>query len=245
MLSADWSPDGTRVLFSSNRKGNWDIYSQAVDGSTPAQVVVEQPYDQILLSVAPDGTFLYRELQPKTGSDLWVRTPDGKVNPVRVTPYNERSGVFSPGASPKWIAYASDESGRFEVYVQSYPGGANRMAISNGGGDSPRWSPDGKQLFYVSGGAMMSMAVHPDGTFGVSRKLFDVSSYLKGIYSSYDVSPDGKRFLMIHRDEGSVPRQLNVILNWFAELDRMVPLGKYIPWRLAGSRALPSRVWLD
>ena len=145
------------------------------------------PGDQYPVSVSADGTVLYRELHPKTGSDLWTLSPDGKTSPLRVTPFNETDGQFSPpGGGPPRVAYASDESGRSEIYVQSYPGGTNRVAVSSGGGSIPRWSRDGKELFYVTGDAVVAVAVRPDG----------------------------KRFLMIRSDEGSVPRQLNVILNW-------------------------------
>jgi len=107
--------------------------------------------------------------------------------------------------------------------VQSYPGGANRIPVSTGGGSLPRWSRDGKELFYVTGDAVVVVAVRPDGSFGPPRKLFDRSNYL--FRYAYDVSPDGKRFLMIRRDEGSVPRQLNVILNWSGEMERPAPTG--------------------
>jgi Tol biopolymer transport system component len=214
-----WSRDGTRIIFASNRGGDWDIYSEPADGSRPAEVLLKRPYDQFPLSILADGTLLYREVHPKTGSDLWTLSPDGKTTPLRVTQFNETDGQFSPGASgpgggPHWLAYSSDESGRSEIYVQSYPGGTNRIAVSNGGGSAPRWSHDGKELFYVTGDAVVAVGIRPDGSFGTPRRLFDRSNYLIGRYSSYDVSPDGKRFLMIQRDPGSVPRQLNVILNW-------------------------------
>jgi len=120
------------------------------------------------------------------------------------------------GGVPAWIAYTSDETGRRQVYVQRYPAGTNRIEVSNGGGSQPRWSPDGKELFYVTGDAVVAVSFHPDGSLGEPRGLFDRSNfYLTGYrFEGYSVSPDGKRFLMIRRDEGSVPRQLNVILNW-------------------------------
>ena len=212
-----WSPDATRVVFGSNRGGDWDIYSQPSDGSRPADVLLKQPYDQFPDSMARDGTLLYYEINPKTGLDLWTLSPDGKTSPLRVTPFNEGGGRFSPSAAggPRWVAYTSDDSGRSEVYVQSYPAGTNRIAVSDGGGSTPMWSPDGKELFYLTGDAVVAVAVRSDGTFGAPRRLFDRSNYY--LRYGYDVSPDGKRFLMIRRDEGSVPRQLNVILNWSDE----------------------------
>jgi eukaryotic-like serine/threonine-protein kinase len=146
-----------------------------------------------------------------------------------VTPFNEAEGQFSPdvssspGGGPRWVAYSSDESGRNEIYVQSYPGGTNRVAVSNGGGSLPKWPPDGKELFYVTGDAVVAVAMRPDGTFGAPHKLFDRANYY--LRWGYDVSPDGKRFLMIRRDQGSVPRQLNVILNWSGEAEQPAPTG--------------------
>jgi Tol biopolymer transport system component len=212
-----WSPDGKRIILSSTREGDWDIYSQPADGSQPAEALLKRPYDQGPLSMLPDGTLLFSEIHPKTGPDLWILSPDGKTTPLRVTPAVEDDGQFSPGpaGAPRWVAYTSDESGREEIYVQAYPSGANRTAVSTGGGILARWSRDGKELFFVGGDAMMAVAMHSDGTFGAPRRLFDRSNYYF-FFPSYDISPDGKRFLMIQRDPDSVPRQLNVILNWSA-----------------------------
>jgi hypothetical protein len=221
-----WSRDGLRIIFASNRGGDWDIYSQPPDGSRPAEVVLKRPNDQFPYSILPDGTLIYTEIQPTTGRDMWTLSPDGKASPVRVTPFNELAPQFSPGPAggPRWVAYASDESGRSEVYVQSYPGGENRIAVSTGGGILPMWSPDGKELFYLTGGAMMAVAMRPDGAFGAPRRLFDRSTFLiNDRFHSYSISPDGKRFLMIQREPGSVPRQLNVMLNWQGELNRLLP----------------------
>jgi predicted Ser/Thr protein kinase len=212
-----WNRDGTRIIFGSNRGGDWDIYSQPADGSRPAEALLKRPYDQFPLSILADGTLLYTETHPKTGRDLWTLAPEGKTSPLRVTPFNELDGQFSPGpeGGPHWVAYSSDESGRSEIYVQPYPGGTNRIPVSTGGGFLPKWSRDGKELFYITGDALVVVAMRPDGSFGPPRRLFDRSSFFfNALFHDYDVSPDGKRFLMIQRDPGSVPRQLNVILNW-------------------------------
>ena len=212
-----WSHDGARIVFASNRGGDWDIYAQPVDGSQPAEPLLKRPRDQFPLSMLDDGTLLYTEIDPKTGRDLWILSPDGKTSPVRVTPFNETGGQFSPGAAsaPRWLAYSSDESGRTEVYVQSYPSGAHRIPVSTHGGMLPVWSPDGRELTYVTGDALVAVAMRPDGSFGEPRPLFDRSNILfNHRFHSYSVSRDGTRFLMIQRDPGAVPRQLNVILNW-------------------------------
>ena len=99
--------------------------------------------------------------------------------------------------------------------MKSYPGGEQRIPVSTGGGARPMWSPDGKDLFFVTGDAFVSVAIQPNGTFGAPRKLTDRSNFLiNDRFQSFSVSPDGKRILMIQRDPGSAPRQLNVILNW-------------------------------
>ncbi len=224
-----WSSDGAQVIFASNRGGDWDIYSQPADGSRPAEVLLSRPYDQFPTSVLADGTLLYEEVNPQTGLDLWALSPggpshDAMASPFRVTPFNEGAAQVSPGpeGGPRWAAYASDESGRSEIYVQSYPSGANRIVVSTGGGFLPRWSRDGRELFYVTRNAIAAVEIRPDGSFGAPRTLFDRTNFFfftrdSESYGSYDTSPDGKRFLMIQRDPGSVPRQLNVILNWADE----------------------------
>lgn len=226
-----WSPDGSRVIFASNRAGSWDIYSQRADGAEPAEVVLQRPYDQIPYAMLRDGTLLYLEITPATSRDLWTLSPDGKTTPLRVTPYNEGEARFSPGVSSAsgagWVAYTSDESGRREVYVQAYPGGGNRVAISTEGASQPRWSPDGKELYYVTGEAIVAVDFRPDGSFGAPRRLFGRSHFFLSDhrFQAYQSSPDGTRFLMIRRDEGSVPDRLHVMLNWSGEDDRPARTG--------------------
>ncbi len=201
-LSLQWSEDGEQIIFASSRGGEWDIYSQSADGSRPAEALLTRPYDQFPSSVSEGGTLLFHEIHSQTGFDLWTLSQDGEVSPLRVTPFNERDARFSPGPEgrPRWVAYASNESGRSEIYVQSYPSGANRIAVSIGGGFHPSWSRDGKELFYLTEDAVAAVAIRSDGTFGPPRKLFDRTDLLSGLYRSYDVSPDGNRFLMIRRD---------------------------------------------
>jgi hypothetical protein len=186
--------------------------------------LLSRPYDQFPTSVLADGTLLYFEIHPQTGIDLWTVTPgtssrDEVVLPFRVTPFNERDAQISPGleGGQYWVAYTSDESGRDEIYLQSYPTDANRIVVSNGGGFLPKWSRDGSELFYMTDTAVAAVAIRPDGALGAPHRLFDWTNFLDRDFRSYDPSPDDKRFLMIRRDPGSVPRQLNVILNWSDE----------------------------
>ena len=128
--------------------------------------------------------------------------------------------MFSPDG--RWLAYVSNESGRFEVYVQAYPGPGGKWPISIEGGNEPLWSRDGRELFYREGNRMMAVAVRTVPTFTTEkpRLLFEGSYVLRPNVANYDVSLDGQRFLMI-KEEGQAP--INVILNWFEELERLVP----------------------
>ena len=211
-----WSRDGRRIAFASNRGGDWDIYVQVADGSQPTELLLKTPGDQFPYDFAPDGTLLYSELSGASGRDLWTLAPDGTSKPFRVSGFNEWAASFSPGpGGPEWVAYASDESGRPEVFVHSYPSGKRRVQVSTDGGVRPVWSPDGRELYFVAGGEVVSARMRPNGTFDAPRKLADRSAFLiHDQFESFSASPTAQRLLMIRRDEGSVPRQLNVILNW-------------------------------
>jgi serine/threonine-protein kinase len=217
--------DNNTVLFGSSRTGDWDIYYQPADGSGPAEPLLKRPNPQFPLSIGLDGTLLFLESQPTTSADLWAFSPDGKTSKVRGASFDKIDADFSPKGD--WIAFESNENGQSEIYVQRYPGGGNRKQVSNEGGEAPRWSHNGKELFYLTGDAMVALAVGSDGSISTTpRRLFDRSGFYVGRFHSYDVSPDG-RFLMIRRDPESAPRQLNVILNWSEELEKLVPpLGK-------------------
>lgn len=215
-----WSRDGRQVAFASNRGGDWDIYTQVVDGSRPAEMLLKTPGDQFPYDFAPDGTLLYAEVSSASGRDLWTRSPDGQSRPFRVSGFNEWAASFSPEAGgPHWVAYASDESGRPEIFIQSYPSGNRRVQVSTDGGVRPLWSPDGRELFFATPEAIVSVRLQANGTFDAPRRLADRSGFfVSDGFRSFGVSRDAQRLLMIRRDEGSVPRQLNVILDWPASM---------------------------
>lgn len=139
--------------------------------------------------------------------------------PFLKTPFDELDARFSPDG--RWLAYQSDESGRVEVYVQPFPGPGGKWRVSAEGGASPRWSRDGRELFYYYRNKMMAVDVKTGPTFAAeSPKLL-----FEGQFNyRYDVGPDARRFLMIQAVEPQLPAtQIDLVMNWFEELKRSVP----------------------
>jgi len=226
-----WTPDGKRIAFTSTKEGTANIFWQLADGSGGLERLNASEYVQVPISWSADGQLLaFIELSATTGYDIGVlRMSDRKAQPFLRTPFNEATPQFSPDG--RWLAYISDESGRFEVYVQPYPGPGGKWLISTEGGTEPVWNRNGRELFYRSGDKMMAVdiATQPSFVAGKPRMLFE-GPYLPTpqTSSNYDVSADGQRFLMIKRSEqsGAAPTQINVVLNWTEELKRLVPTGK-------------------
>jgi serine/threonine-protein kinase len=226
-----WTPDGKRIAFQSNKEGQNNIFWQLADGSGRLERLTTSEYPNFPRSFSPDGQLLaFIEVNPTTGYDIWVlRLKDHKAEPFLRTPFNESVPSFSPDG--RWLAYISDESGHFEVYVQPYPGPGGKWQISTDGGTEPVWDPNGRELFYRSGDKIMAVdiATQPGFAAGKPRMLFE-GPYLPtpATFPNYDVSPDGKRFLMLKPTEQAqaAPTQINVVLNWFEELKQKVPAGK-------------------
>jgi eukaryotic-like serine/threonine-protein kinase len=236
---AAWTPDGKRIAFESNKEGPQNIFWQLADGSGGLERLTTNDYAQYPLSWSSDGQLLsFVELNPATGRDIWVlRMGDlsagsgqaRKVQPFLRTTFDETSPQFS--SDGRWLAYTSNESGRYEIYVQPYPGPGGKWQISTEGGTEPVWNPNGRELFYRSGDKMMAVeiAAQPSFAAGTPRMLFQ-GEYVPAplTFPNYDVSPDGQRFLMLKPVEQaeSASTQINVVLNWFEELKQKVPSGK-------------------
>jgi Tol biopolymer transport system component/predicted Ser/Thr protein kinase len=229
-FSLAWTPDGKRIAFESNKEGPSNLFWQLADGSGGLERLTTSDHTQVPMSWSPDGQLLaFLEVNPTTGNDIWVlRMSDRKAQPFLRTPFNEGAPRFSPDG--RWLAYISDESGRYEIYVQPYPGPGGKWQISTEGGTEPVWNPNGRELFYRVGDKMMAVdiATQPGFAAGKPRMLFE-GQYLPAPATApnYDVSPDGQRFLMIKASEqAQAPTQINVVLNWFEELKQKVPTGK-------------------
>jgi eukaryotic-like serine/threonine-protein kinase len=226
-----WAPDGKRIAFQSDKEGSLNLFSQRADGSGGLERLTTSEYAPAANSWSSDGQLLaFNELNPNTGFDLAVlRLSDHTVQPFLRTPFNESAPRFSPDGH--WLAYISDESGRYEIYVQPYPGPGGKWQISTEGGTEPMWNPNGRELFYRRGRKMVAVeiATRPGFAAGKPRVLFE-GEYVPTplTFPNYDVSPDGQRFLMLKPAEAAegAPTQINVVLNWFEELKRRVPTGR-------------------
>jgi Tol biopolymer transport system component len=235
---AIWTPDGTRITYGSASAGTENLFWRPADGSGTPERLTTSEYQDIAGSWSPDGsTLLFMKANPVTqGWDIWVLplAGDRHPRPLVQTRSSEGYGVFSPDG--RWMAYASTESGRSEVYVQSYPGPGPRQQISRDGGTAPVWARDGRELFYTTtesvGGQpaptkMMAVPVRLQPTFTAAapRMLFQGDYGATAGVRGYDVTPDGRRFLMVEQKQraGAVVNEMVLVQNWIAEVQRRVP----------------------
>jgi len=224
-----WSSDGRRVVFESNRKGVFNLYWKLSDGAGADELLLESDQNKAPADWSSDGRFLlFRSNDPQTGHDLWVLPVSGdkKPFPFLKTPFVELDGQFSPDG--KWIAYQSNESGRFEIYVQPFPGPGGKFQISTNGGAQPRWNKNGKEIFYVSLDSKMMVAPVKLSADGQSLEswtpavLFPVriaGGPLPGTTNKqqYAVSSDGQRFLVNLVADEHAASPITLILNWHPE----------------------------
>ncbi len=221
-----WTPDGERIVFTSNRTGigYFQIFSIAADGSGNLEQLLESDSNQQPWSISPDGrTLAFQELQA-SGFDLWTLPLEGDRQPqvFLATEFDERHPTFSPDG--RAIAYTSNESGREEIYVRPYPRKRGKWKISRNGGTDPLWAPDGRQIYYRQADKVMVVLVESEPEFrpGRPRTLFE-RRYARPVTAGfYDIAPDGQRFLMLMADQEPITH-INVVLNWFQELKRLVP----------------------
>jgi serine/threonine-protein kinase len=222
---AIWSPDGQRLLFGSNPgTGTPNLFWRPTDGSAEAKQLTTSENMQFPTSWSPDGVVAYVEMADN--GDIFVRPFEGEREPeaVLATQYNDRNAIFSPNG--QWMAFVSDRSGQTEVYVKPYPGQGRIEPISTNGGVEPLWARSGKELFYRSGDQMMVVSVQTDTTFKAEkpRLLFEGAygdNRVGSTTSNYDITADGQRFVMVQEEDTP---QINVVLNWFEELKRLVPI---------------------
>jgi serine/threonine-protein kinase len=221
--SPSWTPDGARVFYVSDIDGGVLFWRDA-DGTGEGRVVDKWRAPQ---SWSPDGAFLtFIETNPDTGRDIGVLSlADDTASELLVTEFAEDSPAVSPDG--RFVAFSSTESDQSEVYVSPFPDVAeNRWQISRDGGAYPAWSPDGTELFFLNDGAMMAAGIHHDPIFAWDEPkiLFDGDYIVRGNFGRpYDVAADGQRFLMMKNVDSTPRRDIHVVLNWVAELERLVP----------------------
>jgi Tol biopolymer transport system component/predicted Ser/Thr protein kinase len=223
-----WSPEGSRIVFAfqslSSGGGSADIYQKPAGGNGQEELLLHGGIDAFPDDWSPDGKLLvYEQTGQNTAVDLWLVPLSGDRKPVPYlqTPFNEIGARFSPDG--RWLAYQSNESGQFQVYVQTVPLSGAKYQISTSGGNSPHWRRDGKELFYVSGDQkLMAVPVKLGATVeaGTPQPLFPVSAFQSYVSANFYYAPvrDGQRFLVMEpvRGEAAVAPPFTVVTNWQA-----------------------------
>ena len=229
-----WTPDGHRLIFSSQSTSAGNLFSQAADGAGVAERLTESPNLQVPTGISADGrTLIFTETFPKTGADIMQLDLNGsrRVSALVQSEFTERNGIISPDG--QWLAYESNEdSVQFEIFVRPFPDvNRGRFKVSTAGGTRPLWARNGRELIYVSpSGALMAAGAARGPTWAATTSTLVVKEgYMvsPGNFGrTYDTSPDGQRFLMIKGrifDAAAAPGGLIVVQHWVEELRRLVP----------------------
>lgn len=234
---AIWTPDGKGVVYGSATAGNENLFLKPADGNGTAKQLTDSANDLYAATWSTDQALILVEYRGGSNNDIMVmsRSGDRQLRPVVQTRFNDAYPDLSPDGH--WLAYSSDESNPAEVYVQPYPGPGVRQQVSANGGTGPAWSHDGHELFYMSrpafGGQailtkMMAVPVtlHPTLAFGTPHQLFEGRYGATAGIRSYDVTADGKRFLIVQQKERPAVAASEMILvqNWLEEVKARVPV---------------------
>jgi roadblock/LC7 domain-containing protein len=232
-----WSPDGKRIAFRTWKGGKMTLAWMPADRSGPEEMMVNVPAWQSAVSFSPDGKYLAFDqvaFDSAREDGVWMMplTGDRQPRPFARSKFPVGAGKFSPDG--KWVVYCSMESGKAEIYVQPWPGPGPKIQISSEGGMDPMWRRDGKEIFYRNASKMMAVPVSTQASFQAGRpQLLWEGEYTLGLssscglrgvtFTSYDVSLDGQRFLMIKdNDQNMYATKIVVVVNWVEELKRIM-----------------------
>jgi Tol biopolymer transport system component len=213
-----WSPDGSRIAYSGEKDDRISLYGRNAKGGRPETLIHQSSFDDYLYDWSRDGNYLiYCEVNPQTRLDLWLLplAGDRKPRPFLKTPFNEDWPQFSPDG--RWVAYVSDESGRNEVYVTSFPNAEGKWQISTEGGSMPRWAANGEIFFESASARIMAARTRTRGNrieWSSPRSLFPNPSPGR----IFDAAPQGNRFLMMTPVAGAIRNEITVVVNWQAAL---------------------------
>jgi eukaryotic-like serine/threonine-protein kinase len=229
-------PNGRSVIFSAQIGGGDSVWRQSADGTGNPERLIPMSHSGRTSAVSKDGTrVLLSQAAADTGVDVVMLTLENppRIHPLLQTPFVERNAELSP--DEHWLAYESNESGQFQISVRPFPDVTQgRYQVSAAGGTQPHWARGGGELFYVApDGALMSVRTSEGTAWKASAPTKVVTrQYFHGgganFSRTYDVSPDGKRFLMLKdkpSDQAPAPAKVVVVRNWFGELKRLVPAG--------------------
>ncbi len=234
-----WTPDASRIVFRSTRDGRSNLFWKPADPWNAGLSLAAGAEEQItnsehfggVSSVSSEGKLaFYSENHPTNGHDIWVVALEGERKPTLFlqTRFDELVPRISPDG--RWVAYVSNESGRYEVYVRPFPTDGGKWQISTEGGVEPLWARGGRELFYRNGDKVMALDITTESSFqaGVPRLVFEGSYVRHGgpPEVNFDVTSDGQRFLMLKATEQQPQSEIRVVLNWFEELKEQVPSGR-------------------
>ncbi|HLE31006.1 MAG TPA: protein kinase [Bacteroidota bacterium] len=220
---AAWLRDGSRISFSSNEIGRYQISSVAADGRGTIQTLTDQPGNPYPSSWSAGNILAYGITNKQTGQDIWLydAKAETKTRPFLQTPATETAPKISP--DDRWIAYTSEESGKPEIYVQPFPSGEGKWRLSNGGGQNPCWGPDGRRVYFEREDEIFVVPIRVEQGESLSPGREELVYTAPGL-NRFDVSPDGRSLVIDQRIIRPGQRELKIVLNWFEELKKKVPV---------------------